>query len=125
MRIFCCCKTISKSSEKIKITQKVTLTKGAAFVHHAINTLFVNGKKNRGDLSLGVFYDQEKNKYRVDMSFMGETIKLGTFDSAEDAFARYKECKEDFIKDIAEQYKDEIPDKVYQAMLNWEIEIDD
>lgn len=96
-----------------------------AFVHHAINTLFVNGKKKRGDLPVGVFYDQEKNKYRAGMSFMGETIKLGTFDSVEAAFARYKEYKEDFIKDIAEQYRDEIPDKVFQAMINWKVEIDD
>ena len=33
--------------------------------------------------------------------------------------------KEDFIKDMAEQYKDKIPDKVYQAMLKWTIEITD
>ena len=59
------------------------------------------------------------------MSFAGKTIKLGRFDTAEAAFARYKEYKEDFIKDMAEQYKDEIPDKVYQAMLKWTIEITD
>ena len=41
------------------------------------------------------------------------------------AFARYKEYKEDFIRDIAEQYRDEIPDKVYKAMVGWEVAIDD
>ena len=59
------------------------------------------------------------------MSFMGKNIKLGTFDSVESAFARYKEYKEDFIKDIAEQYKDTVPDKIYQAMMNWKVEITD
>ena len=59
------------------------------------------------------------------MSFMGEQIKLGTFDTAESAFDRYKEYKEDFIQDMAEQYRDVIPDKVYEAMMSWEIEIDD
>jgi len=96
-----------------------------AFVPHAINALFVNGKKNRGDLPLGVRFDKSKGKYRAEMSFMGEPIKLGWFDNAESAFARYKEYKEDFIKDIAEQYRDEIPHKVYEAMMNWKIEIDD
>ena len=56
---------------------------------------------------------------------MGEQIKLGTFDTAEDAFARYKEYKEDFIQDMAEQYRDEIPNKVYEAMMGWKIEVDD
>lgn len=96
-----------------------------AFVPHTINTLFVNRKKSRGDLPIGVSFDKEKNKYRASMGFMGQKIKLGRFESAEAAFARYKEYKEDFIKDIAEQYRDEIPDKVYQAMQNWKIEIDD
>lgn len=59
------------------------------------------------------------------MSYMGRQIKLGTFDTAESAFARYKEYKEDFIKDMAEQYRDEIPNKVYEAMMDWRIEIGD
>lgn len=104
---------------------KVYSPETVAFVPHAINTLFLNGKKNRGDLPVGVHSDKEKGKYRAEMSFMRRLIKLGTFDSAEAAFAKYKEYKENFIKDIAERYRDEIPDKVYQAMLNWKIEIDD
>ena len=96
-----------------------------AFVPHVINTLFLNGKKNRGDLPLGVHFDKSKGKYRAEMSFMGEAIKLGWFDTAESAFARYKEYKEDFIKDMAEQHKDILPYKVYDAMMNWKIEIDD
>lgn len=96
-----------------------------AFVSHEINTLFLNGKKNRGELPIGVHYDKEKKKYRAEMSFMGQAIKLGRFDTIESAYARYKEYKEDFIKDIAQQYKDEIPCKVYEAMMNWVIEITD
>lgn len=96
-----------------------------SFVPKLINTLFISGKKNRGDYPLGVFYEKGKNKFRACMSFMGKSIKLGTFDSAEEAFARYKKYKEDFIRDIAEQYREKIPYKVYEAMMNWRIEIDD
>lgn len=95
------------------------------FVSHAINTLFLNGKKNRGDLPLGVYFDKDKGKYRSEMSFMGKQIKLGTFGTAELAFARYKEYKENFIKDVAKQNKNNIPYKVYEAMMNWKIEFDD
>ena len=104
---------------------KVYSPETCVFVPHTINTLFLNGKKNRGDLPLGVHFDKSKGKYRAEMSFMGEPIKLGWFDSAESAFARYKEYKEDFIQDLAEQYKDILPYKVYEAMMNWKIEIDD
>ena len=104
---------------------KVYSPETCVFVPHTINVLFLNSKKNRGDLPLGVHFDKSKGKYRAEMSFMGEPIKLGWFDTAESAFARYKEYKEDFIKDLAEQYMDQIPDKVYDAMMGWKIEIDD
>lgn len=94
-------------------------------IPHCINTLFINGKKGRGDLPLGTWYDREKGKYRASMSYQGISIKIGSFKTKDDAFKRYKTYKEDFIKDVAEQYKGKIPDKVYQAMLNWTIEITD
>ncbi len=62
---------------------------------------------------------------RAEMSFMGEQIKIGTFDTVESAFGKYKEYKEDFIKKIAGQNRERIPYKVYEAMMGWKIEIDD
>lgn len=94
-------------------------------VSHMINTLFVNGKANRGDCPIGVYYEKEKDKYRACMTFMGKQIKLGTYNTKEEAFTRYKLYKEDLIQDIAEQYKGKIPQKVYNAMMNWEVEITD
>lgn len=96
-----------------------------ALVPHEINTLFVNCRNNRGNLPVGVSFDKDKGKYRACMGFMGKSIKLGTFDNAEDAFVRYKEYKEDFIVDMAELNKGKIPDKVYWAMMNWKVEITD
>lgn len=96
-----------------------------AFVPHVINTLFLSNKKNRGDCPVGVYYDNKEEKYRACMAFLGRQIKLGRFDTAEEAFARYKEYKEDFIKDMAEVHKDKIPFKVYEAMMNWVVEIND
>ena len=104
---------------------KVYSPETCCFVPHAINTLFLNGKKNRGGLPLGVHFDKSKGKYRAEMSFMGRQVKLGTFGTAEAAFARYKEYKEDFIQDMAGQYREEIPDRVYKAMVGWEVAIDD
>ena len=94
-------------------------------VPHVINTLFLNGRTNRGDCPVGVYWDNDKGKYRACMAFMGKSVKLGTFSTQEEAFARYKEYKEDFIQDIAEQYNGKIPHKVYNAMMAWKVEITD
>ena len=52
---------------------------------------------------------------------------LGRFemDDIEGAFNAYKKCKEDNIKFVANKYKDDIPDKLYQAMINYIVSIDD
>lgn len=51
------------------------------FVLHIINTVFINGKSARGDLPMGVSYGREKKKYRACAAFMGQSIKLGRFNS--------------------------------------------
>lgn len=91
------------------------------YVPHEINTLFINGKRKRGAYPLGVWFDKEKKKYRASIG----TKKLGTFNTMEQAFAVYKREKEKKIKELARKYKDQIPDKLYQAMIHWKIEITD
>lgn len=56
-------------------------------VPHGINTLFITGKKQRGDLPMGVCFEKDKGKYRAYMNFQGKSVKLGTFDDPAAAFA--------------------------------------
>ena len=94
-----------------------------------INTLFTNGKANRGKYPLGV--NAEKSNacgivhYRAAFMVNQKSIKLGTFKTPEEAFQKYKEYKEQYIKDTAKRYKDKIPYSVYEAMMNWKVEITD
>ena len=107
---------------------KIYSPETCCLVPHNINTLFLNSKKNRGDLPIGVYLDKDKRyptaqeKYRAYMTYQCKSIKLGSFKTPEEAFQRYKEAKEKLIKETAEQYKGKIPNKVYQAMINWQIE---
>ena len=50
---------------------------------------------------------------------------LGYFNTPEEAFRAYKKAKEAHIKLLAEKWKGKIDDKVYQALLEWKIEITD
>ena len=104
---------------------KVYSPETVAFVPHAINTLFLSGKSGRGDCPIGVYYDKEKGKFRPCVSYKGRQVKLGNFATPKAAFARYKQYKEGLIQNIAEQNKEKIPYKVYEAMMDWKIEITD
>ena len=94
-------------------------------VPHCINTLFLACNSNRGNLPIGVWYDKEKSRYRANLSYNGESQKLGSFKNVEEAFKRFKDYKENLIKEVAEKYKSKIRKCVYDAMMNWKIEITD
>ena len=95
------------------------------FVPQRINTLFVKRDNNRGDCPIGVYYDKPSGKYRAYCNVNGKRKHLGCFFSLLEAFKAYKQFKEETIKQIADEYKDLIPQRLYDAMCNWTVEIDD
>lgn len=94
-------------------------------VPHSINTLFTYKQRSEAELLPGVWYEKDKNKYRAGLAFCGKKIKIGTFDTEEEAFNAYKEYKEKFIKNMAEKYKNKIPYCAYEAMMNWVVDEND
>lgn len=47
-----------------------------------------------------------------------------TFATIDEAKIAYKQEKEKYVRSVAEQYKDELQDKVYKAMMEWRYIID-
>ena len=45
--------------------------------------------------------------------------QIGKYNSLEEATAVHEEAKHKAIREVAEEYKEVIPDKVYQALLAW------
>ena len=89
-----------------------------------INTLLENRSNYRGELPIGVY----RNNKKYYSKFGGkDKVYLGTFDTPEAAFYAYKTAKEAYIKEVAQEYYDKglITRKVYNALMNWEIEITD
>ena len=99
------------------------------FTPKFINTLFVKCQNSRGDFPVGVYYHKRDKKYRAQLSIFKDgksTLKyLGYFDTANEAFEVYKQAKEDYIKEIADSYKIYIPDKLYTALYEYEVEWED
>ena len=50
---------------------------------------------------------------------------LGLYDTQEKGFEVYKYYKEKNIKEVADYFKGQIPDKLYDALYDYEVEIDD
>ena len=102
---------------------KVYSPETCVFVPHTINTLLLNCKRKRGKYPVGVSFD--KGKYRAALNVDGKAVKLGVYNTPEEAFMEYKKHKEALIIVVADRYKGKIPDSVYKAMVGWEVTIDD
>lgn len=99
-------------------------------VPSTINKLFVKQQTKRGNYPIGVSLCKRNNKLEVrcrDYLHDNTKVFLGYFELDEEvqAFQAYKEFKEQMIKDMANHYKDKIPQELYNAMLSYEVEIDD
>ena len=93
-------------------------------VPRRINSLFTNGTNVRGQLPVGVTLDRTTYRARLSTLEKGR-IDLGHYKNIEEAFNAYKIAKESYIKQVAEEYKSQIPKRLYEAMYNWIVEIDD
>ena len=95
------------------------------FVPQTINKLFTKSNEIRGRFPVGVYYKKENKKYIAQCNVNKKQKHLGCYDTPEEAFQVYKNFKEKHIEEVAEEYKNKIPTKLYNAMITYEVEIDD
>lgn len=93
------------------------------FVPHRINSLILCKPRCRGLYPVGCHMSHGKICARC--VTLDKCVYLGRFETKEEAFEVYKEFKEKYIKQIADEYKDRIPAKLYIALYNYKIDIND
>lgn len=95
------------------------------FVPAEINSLLIRCGRARGDLYIGVYFSKKNKKYVSQIRYNSNQIHLGHFDTETEAFYAYKQAKEAYIKEIANKWKDKIDHRVYEALMDYEVSIDD
>ena len=99
--------------------------KTCCFVPQEINCLLTMRKKCRNNLPIGVTYNKSSKKYVAQIHKKDKMCGLGYFRTPEEAFQAYKVAKETWIKEVANKWRDKLDVKVYEALCNYKIEIDD
>lgn len=99
------------------------------FVPKYINCLFTDSKRTRGKYPIGVDFHKQSGLFRARCSDYNhgtmKSVHLGCFNNKMDAFNAYKLYKESLIKKVANEYKEKIPIKLYNALINYKVEITD
>ena len=106
---------------------KVYSPETCCFVPAEINTLILKADRIRGKYPIGVYHDTSKchKRFSARVSKNGKHKRFGSYLTPEEVFYVYKREKELHIKEVANKWKDQIDPRVYEALMNWTIEITD
>ena len=108
---------------------KIYSLENCVLVPDYINFLFTKRDTKRGVYPIGVTYNKQRKKYQTHCRINGKKIGLGYYNTVEEAFNVYKIAKENEIKRVANDCilkgfitKD---NRLYKAMINYQVEIAD
>jgi len=105
---------------------KVYSEDNCVFVPQRINNLLTKGNSRRGNYPIGVSWHKGTKKYMASCSFGKMKLQyLGLFATPQEAFLVYKTYKEALIKEVANEYKEVLDKRVYEALMKYEVNIND
>ena len=96
------------------------------FIPKDINLLLTKCTASRGEHLIGVSWCKRYMPFRATVSRnKGEQEHLGLFNTELEAFNAYKKAKEAFVKEQANNWKSQIDERAYEALMSYEVNIDD
>jgi hypothetical protein len=105
---------------------KVYSENTCVFIPQEVNSLLVKSTASRGKHLIGVYWNKRNKAFVAQVcKSKGKRDYLGLFKTELEAFNAYKQAKEAFIKEQANKWKGKIDDRAYEALMSYEVNIDD
>ena len=96
------------------------------FIPSEINSLLTKRTASRGNHLIGVHWSKTNKAFRARVNKnKGCSEHLGYFKTEIEAFKAYKKTKEAFVKEQANKWKSQIDERAYNALMKYEVNIDD
>ena len=105
---------------------KVYSESTCVFIPKEINLVLTKTDTMRGEHLIGVCWHKANKAFVAQINKnKGKREHLGYFNTELEAFKAYKQTKEAFVKEQANKWKDQIDPRAYNALMNYEVNIDD
>ena len=96
------------------------------FLPQEVNTLLTKSTASRGEHLIGVYWCKTNKAFKAQVSKnKGKQKNLELFKTELEAFNAYKQAKEAFIKEQANNWRGKIDDRAYKALMSYTVEITD
>ena len=107
-------------------SNKVYSENTCVFIPSEINSLLVKRAASRGEYLIGVCWSKTSKAFKATVSKnKGKSKHLGYFKTELEAYNAYKVAKESFVKEQANEWKDQIDPRAYEALMNYTVDIND
>ena len=105
---------------------KVYSENTSVFIPSEINSLLIKREASRGEHLIGVYWSKTANAFvAMVRKNKRKSEWLGSFKTEIEAFNTYRQAKESFVKEQAEKWKSQIDPRAYNALMNYEVSIND
>ena len=105
---------------------KVYSEDSCVFLPHETNQILVKRTTSRGEHLIGVCWSKTAKAFKAQVNKnKGKSENLGYFNTELEAFNAYKKAKESFVKEQANNWKSEIDERAYEALMSYTVDIDD
>ena len=105
---------------------KVYSENTCVFIPQEINSMLIKSDKRRGEYLIGACWHKKGKAFVATVNKnKGKSEHLGLFNTELEAFNAYKTAKESFIKEQANKWKSQVDIRAYNALMNYEVNIDD
>ena len=96
------------------------------FIPSEINSLLTKRTASRGNHLIGVCWSNANKAFVAQVrKNKGKREWLGCFNTELEAFNAYKQAKESFVKEQANNWKSQIDERAYNALMSYEVNVND
>lgn len=91
------------------------------FLPAKLNNLIVTQIKPGKNVPAGISFQESSQKYIVSCAIDGKNKNLGRYKCPKEAFKVYKEFKENLVREKADEYRNQIDQRAYIALINFKV----
>lgn len=86
-----------------------------------INNILLDCKSKKKPLPIGAKKDKRSGKFIAAMSVNAKNTYIGGFDTVDQAHKSYVKAKEAHVKQVANEWRGRIDERVYEALMSWRV----
>ena len=102
--------------------KKVYSPETCCFIPSCINKLLQPTRCDKEELPTGVSLSKRTGKFLSYLNRFGKRVHLGYHPTCEEALNTYSREKELYVKEVAEVWKGRIDEKIYNILIDWQVE---